>query len=61
MWRGQDIPQECKDHPSFEYYKTTKMDILNKPEDLAELRRYWGSAPDDVIDEMPVIVARWQK
>jgi len=37
------------------------MDILNKPEDLAELRRYWGSAPDDVIDEMPVIVARWQK
>lgn len=61
MWRGQDIPQECKDHPSFEYYKTTKMDILNKPEDLAELRRYWGSDPDDVIDEMPVIVARWQK
>jgi len=61
MWRGQVIPQECIDHPSFEYYKTTKLDIINKPEDLAELRRYWGAMPDQVIDDMPVIVARWQK
>jgi len=61
MWRGQDIPQECHDHPSFEYYKTTKMDIINKPDDLAELRRYWGAKMNHTIDNMPVIVARWQK
>jgi len=59
MWRGQGIPQECIDHPSFEYWKTTKIDIVNEAKDLATLRQFWGSKDDHIIDDMTVLVARW--
>lgn len=29
MWRGTTIPQECIDHPQFEYYRPRKLDLDN--------------------------------
>merc|ERR1719230_1953280 len=43
MWRGQEVPQECKDHPQFEYYRPRKMDIDKNADDLKLLREFWGS------------------
>lgn len=34
MWRGIGIPQECLDHPQFEYMRPRQMDILNNKDDL---------------------------
>lgn len=61
MWRGQGVPKECDDHPSFEYYKKRKLDIVNKKEDLKLLRQYWGAKPGDKIDKMAVLNVKWQK
>jgi elongation factor 1-gamma len=61
MWRGQGVPKECDEHPSFEYYKRRQLDIVNNKEDLALLRAYWGSKPDDTIEGMKAISCKWQK
>jgi elongation factor 1-gamma len=40
MWRGQELTQELKDHPSFEYYDRTRVD----PADAAHraiVEEYW--------------------
>jgi len=61
MWRGQGVPKECDEHPSFEYYKRRQMDIVNNKEDLALLRAYWGSKPNDTIEGQNAISCKWQK
>ena len=30
MWRGTEIPQEFKDHESFDYLETRKLDFNNE-------------------------------
>jgi elongation factor 1-gamma len=61
MWRGIGIPQECHDHPQFEYMQPRKMDILNNAEDLALLRAFWGAEDGDVINGLPVYQRYWHK
>jgi len=60
MWRGLDIPQECHEHPQFEYYKTRKMDIT-KDEDLKLLREFWGSKEGGQAAGFPILTCKWQK
>jgi len=61
MWRGIGIPQECLDHPQFEYMQPRQMDILNNAEDLALLRAFWGAEEGDIIMGLPVYQRYWQK
>ena len=60
MWRGHKVPQECLDHPSFEYYKRRQMDLSNA-DDVALLRQYWNSKEGHTVSGMPVISSFWQK
>lgn len=61
MWRSTGIPQECHDHPQFEYYKTRQLDILNNKDDLKILREFWGSKENDIVQGLPVITPKWHK
>ena len=40
MWRGQELTQELKDHPSFEYYTRTRVDPANA-DHRAIVEQYW--------------------
>ena len=40
LWRGTEIPEEMKEHQSYESYKFTKLDH-NKEEDRKLLEDYW--------------------
>lgn len=40
LWRGQDIMPEMKDHPTFEYYKSRKLDVT-KAEDKQLIEDFW--------------------
>jgi elongation factor 1-gamma len=61
LWRGVGIPQEAKDHPQFEYYKTRQMDIFNNPEDDKLIRQFWGAEYEDTIMDMGVLSINWHK
>jgi len=51
MFRGQDIPAEMKEHPSFDYYTFTRLDH-SKSEDKKRITNYWCSL--DSIDGVPI-------
>lgn len=56
MWRGQEIPQQLKDHAQFEYYTTRKMDIDN-PEDQAYIKDMWTAKDGPMKDG--TIIQNW--
>ena len=59
--RGQVIPQECKDHPQFEYMRPRKMDLDNNA-DLQLIREAFSSADKKGnLDGMPVDTSCWHK
>lgn len=53
MWRGLEIPQQLIDHPQFEYYTTTKLDI-DDPKDQAYIKDMW-CAKDGPLKDGTVI------
>ena len=42
MWRGIDIPQEIKDHPSYDYHKFAKLPFED-PKTREMVTDYWMS------------------
>ena len=42
LWRGTEIPEEMREHQSFEYYTVTKLDHT-KEEDRALIDQYWAN------------------
>ncbi|CAD8134379.1 unnamed protein product [Paramecium octaurelia] len=46
IWRGTEIPQFLKDHPTFEYLQLTRLDASN-PEDRALFEEYWLNQTED--------------
>ncbi|CAK71233.1 unnamed protein product (macronuclear) [Paramecium tetraurelia] len=46
IWKGTEIPQFLKDHPTFEYLQLTKLDA-SKPEDIALFEEYWLDQTED--------------
>merc|ERR1719389_1516277 len=59
MWRSTGIPQECNDHPQFEYYKTRKMDIFDNAEDDKLIREFWGSSEGTMAAGMECLSCKW--
>ena len=60
--RGTIIPQECVDHPQFEYMRARKMDMKNAAD--ADLARKFMSSKDDTttpIMDLPVLCSMWHK
>ena len=57
VWRGTEIPFEIKDHPSGEWYKFRKLDVLNNAEDKQLLFDYWSKMNEDE-DEVEGLKAR---
>ena len=54
MWRGTEIPQEVKDHDTYEYMFIDKLDST-KPEDRALIENYWLNLEEgQIVDGMPV-------
>lgn len=61
LWRSTGVPQECEDHPQFEYYMKKQLDIFNNADDEKCMREFWGSKDGDVIKGMNVITCKWHK
>lgn len=40
MWKSPDVHEKFQDHPAYEYYVLTKLD-LSKPEDQKRVKAYW--------------------
>jgi len=54
MWRGTEIPEEVKEHESYEYMTIKKLDPTQEA-DRKLIEDYWlHIAPGDVVDGMPV-------
>ena len=60
MWRSNDITQECKDHPQFEYYQRRKLDI-NNADDEKLVREFWGSVDGGSATGQPILSCKWHK
>ncbi len=58
--RGKVIPQECIDHPQFEYYKSRVLD-LDKAEDVKLIREFWGATVGAQANGRPVVSVSWHK
>jgi len=54
MWRGTEIPQEVKDHDTYEYMFIDRLDTT-KPEDRKLIEEYWLNLEEgQMVDGMPV-------
>ena len=61
LMRGQVIPQECIDHPQFEYCNPRKMDVKN-PADVALIKDFFASKDQTgTANGWPVAVSMWHK
>jgi len=48
MWRGLEIMPELLDHPTFEYYKTMKLNVDN-PDDYKIIEDFWCKGVEEKI------------
>ena len=60
LWRGLGIPQECIDHPQFEYYKNRKLDLDNQ-DDVKVIREFWGGKEGGEAHGMKIQSISWHK
>ena len=60
MWRGHDIPIAMLEHPQFEYYKTTKLDIDNEA-DREYIKEMWCAKDGPLKDGTPIQNWKYQK
>lgn len=58
--RGTVIPQECKDHPQFEYYKVRPLDLTNDT-DVKLIREFWGGSIGTIANGRPIQSISWHK
>ena len=59
--RGQVVPQECIDHPQWEYMQARKMD-LNSATDVALIRDYFASKDGgELVEGRHVDKSCWHK
>lgn len=59
-FRGLELPQECHDHPQFEYMQPRKMDIKNA-DDLKLISEHWSAVQDGQIEGKVVTLTAWHK
>lgn len=53
MWRGLEIPQEWKDHGSYDYFKFEKLDAKDEAH-RALAAEYWlGVTEESKVEGMP--------
>jgi elongation factor 1-gamma len=57
MWRGHEIPQAMQDHPQFDYYTTTKLDIDNL-EDREYIKDMWCAKDGPLVDG--TVIQTWK-
>lgn len=57
LWRGTEIPEEWKEHPSYDYFTFTKLDAKDPAsQELAET--YWLNTKEgDIVEGKPVFNA----
>lgn len=62
VWRGTDIPQEIKEHDSYEFYKFHKLDHT-KAEDRKKLEEFWSgmNEDEDIVDGLRARTVRYFK
>ena len=48
LFRGKGVPQEMLDHPQFEYYKKTELDVT-KEEDKALIAEFWCAKDGSLV------------
>lgn len=60
LWRGTEIPEEWKEHNSYEYFKFKKLDHTNE-EDRKMVEEYWLNTDEGVVQGRPVFEAKWFK
>ena len=61
LWRGTEIPEEMKEHQSYESYKFTKLDH-NKEEDRKLLEDYWTHIQEgELVEGAPVYDVKYFK
>jgi len=62
VWRGTEIPNEIKEHDSYDFHKFTKLDHT-KEEDRKKVEEYWSglNEDEDVVDGLTVRTVRWFK
>ena len=48
-FRGKELPQECHDHPQWEYMNTRKMDI-NNADDIKLIAQHWSATVGSEIE-----------
>jgi elongation factor 1-gamma len=62
VWRGTEIPNEIKEHDSYDFHKFTKLDHT-KEEDRKKVEEYWAglNEDEDIVDGLTVRTCRWFK
>jgi len=62
LMRGLELPDGlAKEHPSFEYYKTRKLDPRNNKADDKIVREYFGGAVDKKMSGLKCKTIVWHK
>jgi len=60
LFRGKGIPQEMKDHPQFEYYKTRELNVDNE-EDKKTITDFWSAKQGEKVNGLTVQEAKMHK
>lgn len=60
LWRGTEIPEEWKEHNSYEYFRFKKLDHTNE-EDRKLLEDYWCNLDEGLVEGRPIYEAKWFK
>lgn len=50
MWRGTGVPEPMIDHPQFEFYTKTKLDILKSEADRKLVEEFWTKKEEEVLE-----------
>jgi len=53
LFRGKGIPEEMKDHPSFEYYKIRELDVNNQA-DRELITDFWSAKDGSILNGLKV-------
>lgn len=61
LWRGTEIPEEWKEHQSYDYFTFNKLDVKD-PAVQALATEYWLNLNEgDLVEGKPVFDAKWFK
>ena len=60
LWRGTEIPEEWKEHNSYEYFKFRKLDTSNEA-DRKLVQEYWCNLEEGTVEGRQIYEAKWFK